>query len=77
MFFFCKSCCNDENNKIKFHLLQELLDDVTEMDTKSLQNLLIEQDKQTQPVYSWLCNSNYSQFLLKFFNEISNEFNDE
>lgn len=54
-------------------ILQELLDDATEMDAKSLQNLLIEQDKLTQPVYSWLCNSNYSQFLLKFFKEIAND----
>lgn len=58
---------------IKSFNLQELLDDVTEMDANSLQNLLMEQDKLTQPVYSWLCNSNYSQFLMKFFKEISND----
>lgn len=58
-------------------LFQEILNDATEMDEKSLQNLLIEKDKITQPVYSWLCDSNYSQFLLKFFKEISNDLHDE
>lgn len=43
------------------------------MDAKTLKNLLGEHDKQTQPVYSWLCNSDYSQYLNKLFQHISND----
>lgn len=52
---------------------QELMDGAVEMDVKSLKNLLIEQDKQTQPVYSWLCNTDYSQYLSKLFKETPRE----
>lgn len=39
------------------------------VDVKTLKDILIEQDEQTQPVYSWLCNSNYAQYLSKLFND--------
>lgn len=41
----------------------------TSLDTKTLKDTLIKQDEQTQPVYSWLCNSDYSQYLDKLFKD--------
>lgn len=49
------------------------MDSVPEMDAKALKNMLEEQDKQTQPVYSWLCNSDYNQYLMKLFQDISGD----
>lgn len=54
------------------------MDSVSEMDGKALKSSLSEQDKQTRPVYSWLCNSDYSQYLLKLFKDSpTNDDNDD
>lgn len=50
-----------------FNHLQELFDDASDTDAKSVKNAFSEQNKQTHPVYSWLCNTDYSQYLLKLF----------
>lgn len=56
---------------------QELIESVPEMDSKGIKSMLTEQHKQTQPVYSWLCNSDYSQYILRFLKENSDENDDD
>lgn len=53
------------------------MDSVPMMDPKSFREVLVEQDKQTQPVYSWLCNSDYNQYLTKIFKDMCNEDDDD
>lgn len=53
------------------------MDSVPSMEPKSFRDALVEQDKQTQPVYSWLCNSDYSQYLTKIFKDVCSEDDDD
>lgn len=57
--------------------LQELMDSVSELQPKAFRDVLAEQDKQTQPVYSWLCNSDYSHYLNRIFKDMCNESDEE
>lgn len=40
-----------------------------QLDLLTFKELMTEQDKKTQPVYSWLCNSDYNHYLMKIFND--------
>lgn len=52
------------------------MDSVSDMNPKKFKDILTEQDKQTQPVYSWLCNSDYSQYLERIFKDMCSDSDD-
>lgn len=35
----------------------------------TFKEVMVEEDKQTQPVYSWICNSDYNQYLTSVFSD--------
>lgn len=53
------------------------MDSVSDMEPKSFRDTLIEQEKQTKPVYSWLCNSDYSQYINLIFNDVCSDSDDD
>lgn len=46
------------------------------MDSKKFKAILTEQDKLTQPVYSWLVNTDYSQYLERMFKDMCSDSDD-
>ncbi|XP_031617994.1 uncharacterized protein LOC116337508 isoform X2 [Contarinia nasturtii] len=55
----------------------ELMDNVSDMEPKLFRDALREQEKHTKPVYSWLCNTDYSQYINLIFNDVCSSDSDD